>query len=575
MNQVLVGGRYRTTRLLGTGGMGAVYEATDTATGYRVAVKIVTADVARDDVLMSRFEREAQAAMAIDTPHIVRTYATGRDTSTGLPFAVMELLEGEDGRQLMKRLGQLPYDLALRIVAQACLGLQKAHEHNIIHRDIKPANFFLTAMPTRERLVKLLDFGIAKLKRDPNDKHTETAGLTMTGSLLGSPLYMSPEQARGHKDIDFRADIWSLGIVLYQALTGRTPYQDNDALGDLIIAICTETPEPVQHLAPWVPPEVAAVVHRALRIDPAERFQSANEMLSAIALLIPGDWTIREDMLRPVTDVERSSIAPRIVPPEQNFSRSQSGSRNRVSATGSILPGAIVVPGGHPIPPAAGSSPGGVPAVAVTGSGMHQSQSALGFETPHSLAAFGSTSRGGSPAQLAPQAGGGRAGLIAAGAVLALLVGGTAAYALIIGKSPASPAQGGETAASAAPASGPSTRDRTVKVVIIPGDADVEIEGSTHKPKDGVIEIKGPPGSVHRVRLKAGGAEMVDDVVVTENGAIPPKLELRANAASGASTTPAATTAPATEPKTYGPSAPKPKTTSTSAPPPSDIFFKR
>jgi serine/threonine-protein kinase len=573
MNQVLVGGRYRTTRLLGTGGMGAVYEATDTATGYRVAVKIVTADVARDEVLMSRFEREARAAMAIDTPHIVRTFAAGRDTSTGLPFAVMEYLEGEDGRHVMKRLGQLPYDLALRIVAQACLGLQKAHEHNIIHRDIKPANFFLTVMPNQERLVKLLDFGIAKLKRDPNDKHAETAGLTMTGSLLGSPLYMSPEQARGHKDIDFRADIWSLGIVLYQALTGRTPYQDNDALGDLIIAICTETPEPVQHLAPWVPPEVAAVVHRALRIDPAERFQSANEMLSAIALLIPGDWSIREDMLRPVTDAERSAVAARIVPPEQNFSRSQSGSRGRVSTTGSILPGAIVVPGAHPIPPAAGSSPGA--SSAMTGSGMH-SQSALGFETPHSLAAFGSTSRGGSPAQLAPQAGGGRAGFIAVGAVLALVVGGTAAYA-IIGKSSATSAQGGEAAASAAPASGPSpsTRDRTVKVVIIPGDADVEIEGSTHKPKDGIIEIKGPPGSVHRVRLKSGGQEMVDDVVVTESGAIPPKLELRANAASGASTTPAATTAPATEPKTYGPSAPKPKTTTTSAPPPSDIFFKR
>lgn len=572
MNQVLVGGRYCTTRLLGTGGMGAVYEATDTATDYRVAVKVVTADVARDEVLMSRFEREAQAAMAIDTPHIVRTYATGRDTSTGLPFAVMEYLEGEDGRQLMKRLGQLPFDLALRIVAQACLGLQKAHEHNIIHRDIKPANFFLTVVPNRERLVKLLDFGIAKLRRDPNDKHAETAGLTMTGSLLGSPLYMSPEQARGHKDIDFRADIWSLGIVLYQALTGRTPYQDNDALGDLIIAICTETPEPVQHLAPWVPPEVAAVVHRALRIDPAERFQSANEMLSAIALLIPGDWTIREEMLRPVTDAERSAVAPRIVPPEQNFSRSQSGSRNRVSSPGSILPGVIVVPGAYSIPPVVGNSPGGSPVAAITGSGMHQSQSAIGFETPHSLAAFGSTASGGAPAQLAPRSGSGRAGLIAAGTVVALAVVGTAAYA-IIGKSPSAPAQEGEAAASAASTSAPFARDRIVKVVIIPSDADVEIEGSTIKPTDGVIEIKGAPGSIHRLRLKSGGAEMASEVVVTESGAMPPKLELRSNAASGVSTPPASATAPAPEPRTYGSSVPKPRPSS--APPPSDIFLGR
>src|SRR5262249_24458096 len=154
----------------------------------------------------------------------------GTDAETCLPFLVMEYLEGEDVQHLIKRLGPLSPDLALRIVAQACLGLDRAHEARIIHRDIKPANFFLAKAGfdthPAQRVVKLLDFGIAKIAPDPSYDSGETAGLTRTGSMLGSPLYMSPEQARGHKDIDRRADVWSMGVVLYQALTGRTPHQD-------------------------------------------------------------------------------------------------------------------------------------------------------------------------------------------------------------------------------------------------------------------------------------------------------------------------------------------------------------
>src|SRR5689334_19812220 len=235
--------------------MGSVYEAVDSVTGARVAVKLITAETARNATLMGRFEREARAAATIDTPHIVKVLDAGHDAESELPFIVMEFLEGEDVQQLIKRLGPLPPDLALRIVAQACLGLDRAHEARIIHRDIKPANFFLAKVgggAAPQRVVKLLDFGIAKITHDPSESKAETAGLTRTGSMLGSPLYMSPEQARGHKDLDRRADLWSLGVVLYQALTGRTPHQDTDALGELIIAICTEEPSPIQELAPWV-----------------------------------------------------------------------------------------------------------------------------------------------------------------------------------------------------------------------------------------------------------------------------------------------------------------------------------
>ncbi|MRG95601.1 serine/threonine-protein kinase [Polyangium spumosum] len=314
----LIGGRYRIERRLGAGGMGAVYEATDTQGGARVAVKVVTAEVAKNEVLLGRFEREVRAARGLDTPHVVRAIDAGRDGYSGLPFLVMEVLEGEDVRALLKRLGPVRPDLAVRIVAQACRGLEVAHAQRIVHRDVKPANLFLArSQVPGERVVKILDFGIAKLAPDPESmaEAGELTSLTQTGSMLGSPLYMAPEQARGHKHIDGRADLWSLGVVLYQALTGVTPHQDSGALGDLIIAICTEPAERVDKLAPWVPPEVAAVVHRALDLDPTARFQSASEMLAALVPLLPAgeaNAAIHEGMLIPLPGPERARLS---VPP--------------------------------------------------------------------------------------------------------------------------------------------------------------------------------------------------------------------------------------------------------------------
>ena len=301
--------------------MGAVYEATDTQGGGRVAVKVVTAEVARNELLLSRFEREVRAARALDTPHVVRAIDAGRDGDEGLPFLVMEVLEGEDVRAVLKRLGPIRPDLAVRIVAQTCRGLEVAHAQGIVHRDVKPANLFLTSgLRTGERTVKILDFGIAKLAPDPESmaQAGELTSLTQTGSMLGSPLYMAPEQARGHKHIDGRADLWSLGVVLYQALTGVTPHRDSGALGDLIIAICTEPAERVERLAPWVPPAVAAVVHRALDLDPTQRFQSAAEMHAALVALLPpseANAVILEPMLVPMPEPERARLSAPPRPP--------------------------------------------------------------------------------------------------------------------------------------------------------------------------------------------------------------------------------------------------------------------
>ncbi|HXK20267.1 MAG TPA: serine/threonine-protein kinase, partial [Polyangiaceae bacterium] len=251
-----LGGKYRIERLLGEGGMGAVYGAVHVGTNRRVALKVISGDAARHGPeVIARFVREAKAAGAIDTQHIVQVLDFGVDEQQGVPYLAMEFLAGEDLEHLMERLGPLSPDLAMRIVAQACIGLQKAHEAGVVHRDIKPANLYLCRRDGGEFIIKILDFGIAKVKLDHLGS-SENQKLTRTGSVLGSPRYMSPEQAKGLRSIDQRTDIWSLGAVLYQALTGRTPHHDLETLGQLIIAICSEAPAPVQDFAPWVSPEL-------------------------------------------------------------------------------------------------------------------------------------------------------------------------------------------------------------------------------------------------------------------------------------------------------------------------------
>ncbi|WP_437631905.1 cytochrome c peroxidase [Sorangium sp. So ce854] len=300
--------RYLILGLLGEGGMGAVYEARHLGTGRRVAVKVITSKLAQDEAVMARFEREARAAGAIDSEHIASVLDSGRDRATGLPFLVMELLSGEDVDQLLRRLGPLPPELALCIVAQACMGLIKAHDARVLHRDIKPANLFLARRDGGELSVKLLDFGVAKIQADDSfEKHQE---LTATSNLIGSPIYMSPEQARNMKDVDGRTDLWSLGIVLFKMLAGRTPYRNSRGLGELIVAICSVPAPPIQSLAPWVPYEVGEIVHRALQIDRNARFQSAAEMLDAVRTLLPYGASIREDMLQPLPDSVQADVPP-------------------------------------------------------------------------------------------------------------------------------------------------------------------------------------------------------------------------------------------------------------------------
>jgi serine/threonine protein kinase len=289
--------KYELLRQLGEGGMGKVFEARHLRTGRHVAVKVIRGaalEPGKRAEAVSRFEREARAVGRIESPHVVSVFDTGVDAA-GDPYLVMELLRGEDLRGLLRRGAPLAADLAARMVFQACLGLQAAHDRGVVHRDIKTANLYL-ARRDRDRIVTtLLDFGIAKLRPDPlaaDDGHD----LTRSGSVLGSPLYMAPEQAIGAREVDVRADIWSLGIVLYEALCGTTPHEPG-TLGSLILAICSQPPRSVCERAPWVSADLAKIVQKALMLDPGERFQSAEAMADALAAILGPDSGIRASEL--------------------------------------------------------------------------------------------------------------------------------------------------------------------------------------------------------------------------------------------------------------------------------------
>jgi serine/threonine-protein kinase len=296
--------------------MGAVYEGRHRGTGRRVAVKIIVGDAVAKGTseVVRRFQREAMATGAIESQYIAHALDTGVDPASGAPYLVMDLLTGEDLQQTLERLGPLAPDVALRVAAQACLGLQKAHEAGVVHRDIKPGNLFLTRRERDEVIVKILDFGIAKVKMDQFST-SQNMEMTRTGSVVGTPLYMSPEQARGKKGIDHRTDLWSLGVVLYEALTGRTPHGSPDTIGDLIVQICAEEPHPLQDYAPWVPPEAAAIVQKALAREASRRFASATEMFDAIAALLPQGDRLDVAAFVPLSDQARSRVAPKLPPP--------------------------------------------------------------------------------------------------------------------------------------------------------------------------------------------------------------------------------------------------------------------
>jgi serine/threonine-protein kinase len=274
----VVGGKWRIVAPIGRGGMGAVYEGQNISIGKKVALKFIDAEFARQPDVASRFQREAEAASLVESAHIVHIFDSGT-TDTGIPYIVMELLRGEDLRARLRRFGRLPKEEAVHIVAQTLRGLYRAHEAGIVHRDLKPDNIFLVDRDDDPLFAKIVDFGISKVTKRSGDVGTGT--LTRQGVVLGTPFYMSPEQAQALPNLDVRTDLWSLGAILYECLAGKPPHL-GDAYEQIIISICTTDAKDIRSFDPTIPEPLAALVHKALTRDRARRFQTAKEMLDAL-----------------------------------------------------------------------------------------------------------------------------------------------------------------------------------------------------------------------------------------------------------------------------------------------------
>jgi len=268
MSAVAIAGRYRLEGRLGFGGMSTVHVATDLRLERRVAVKLLAEHLAEDPTFVSRFQREAQAAARLVHPNIVQVFDSGQDESSGQYFIVMEYIEGSSCAEILRDQSWMEVDEAIAIIDQACEGLHYAHRHGVVHRDVKPGNL----LRAREGEVKLADFGIAKA--------TEQSSITQVGSVLGTAAYLAPEQARG-EEAGPRADLYALGVVTYQLISGRLPY-DAGSLTELALKQQQETPPMLDTLVAAVTPELADAVATALAVDPADRYQTAREMGRAL-----------------------------------------------------------------------------------------------------------------------------------------------------------------------------------------------------------------------------------------------------------------------------------------------------
>jgi serine/threonine-protein kinase len=270
----VIAGRFKVERVLGKGGMGVVVAAVHLELERLVALKFLLPEAASHPEFVLRFSREAKAAAKIRSEHSVKVIDVGALPS-GLPYMVMEYLDGEDLKQVVTRLGTLGVETATGYVLQACEALAEAHHLGIVHRDLKPANLFLSRASTGEPLIKVLDFGISKTAQSD-------VQLTQDATLMGSPNYISPEQLTSAKSVDPRSDIWSLGVILYELLSGVKPFQSG-SMSEFVMTILQRPHKPVRDYRPEVPEELAAVIDRCLEKEPQRRFASVAELAQALA----------------------------------------------------------------------------------------------------------------------------------------------------------------------------------------------------------------------------------------------------------------------------------------------------
>jgi serine/threonine-protein kinase len=492
----LVAGKYELLRLVAEGGMGSVYEARNTSTFKRCALKLLASpELEQHPEIVQRFFLEARAASVLESEHIVQVFDSGIDNETGRPYIIMEYLRGEDLKDALERRGPLEPAVAAKIALQAATGLAKAHEFGVFHRDIKPANLFLSRRDSGEMCVKILDFGIAKVKAETGLMVPGT--LTRTGGLLGTPLYMSPEQVRRPGSVDARSDVWSLGIVLFECLSGDVPFPSGTTVGELMADVLTSELRLLQDLSPWVPSELAAIVHQALSRDLSRRFPDAGAMRDALAQVVAGSASFHERDLLGVSASDKTKISPRLVllhdqevlgAPATALTRADPAPRPRPIGHEPTW----VSPSSDPVPPGA----------ATTSVREQRRITKAMFGALGILAALAL-----GMALLARSSAGNRRGVASSAASLH-------AAATLSAPTP--------SAEPNPPAARPST-ERVLWLRVPPGST-VRVNGNSEPVKDGRVAVRGIVGETPMIELARRKQALRTRIAITDDGLLPDQL---------------------------------------------------
>jgi eukaryotic-like serine/threonine-protein kinase len=336
----VVAGKYRIERVIGQGGMGIVAAAQHIQLEQRVALKLMLPHAISSGEAVSRFLREARAAARISSEHVARVFDVG-SLESGEPYIAMEYLEGQDIAAVLAARGHLGAEETVDYVLQGCEALAEAHAVGIVHRDLKPGNLFLVRRIDGQVLVKVLDFGISKVSGGAGQSN---APATRTSALMGSPLYMSPEQMGSAKAVDARSDVWALGVVLYEMLCGQAPF-NGETLPQVCAMVMSEAPPPLETRAPGLPGGLYEVVQRCLEKQPAARYQSIAELALALQPLasVRGQQSVQR-----ILHVQ--GVAPRSVAPAEV-----------AAVTGASPPAGTYAPWGETKPPMAGPRRGALP----------------------------------------------------------------------------------------------------------------------------------------------------------------------------------------------------------------------
>jgi serine/threonine-protein kinase len=336
----ILAGKYRVEEVLGVGGMGVVVAARHIELDSKVALKFLLPALLSNREAVGRFAREARAAVKFQSEHVARVLDVGT-LDSGAPYMVMEFLEGSDLSAWIRERGPLPIEQAVEFVLQACIAVADAHGIGIVHRDLKPANLFCVRRTDGQLSVKVLDFGISKLT-DPS-RSSEPPGMsaTKTSAIVGSPLYMSPEQVQSAKDVDARTDIWALGVILFELLTGTIPFQ-GEAFGEIAVKIATQTPALLRSYRPDAPIDLEAVITKCLEKDRNRRYPNVAELALALFPFAPKRARATVERITGIIQASGLSASALAVPPSPKIPAREETLLSPASvASGAVVPGSV------------------------------------------------------------------------------------------------------------------------------------------------------------------------------------------------------------------------------------------